>query len=70
MKVWLNVFFNAFLDLNMCNGFNKSLPNEKFIEILDTWIVQKPQIMADEEFKTRLLENIDEMMDQYFDRIK
>lgn len=70
MKVRLNVFYNAFLDLNMCNGFNWSLSNDKFVEILDNWIEVKPNIMADEGFRQNLALNIESMMMQYFDRIK
>lgn len=35
MKVRLNIFFNALLDVNMGNGFNRPLENAEFEKILD-----------------------------------
>lgn len=52
----MHINFNQFVDMNMCNGFNNPMKEDKFKEILDAWIKPKPEIFAYDDFKTILFE--------------
>lgn len=62
----MNAYFSQFIDLNMCNGFNKELKPAEFVNTLDEWIWFKDGVLGDAEFKQHLNITINEMLDQYF----